>query len=186
MGDCNWNSALLASASALTFNCGRDNLKKVFHVSFPNVLCLLGLLLISTRTSSIMTERNSKQSIFCDFSHFTTIIWPCGCDNLKSLSCILFKFVMHVANKQFSDKFNNCWNNSKWPIYCDFAHFTSIIWPCVLDNLKNFTCIIFKFLMHVTNKQFSDKFNNGWKRFKMADILRFFAFHVNILTLWAR
>ena len=28
-------------------------------------------------------------------------------DNFKSFSCILFKFVMHVANNQFSDKFNN-------------------------------------------------------------------------------
>ena len=30
--------------------------------------------------------------------------------------------------------------------------------------------------MHATNKQFSDKFNNGLKKFKMADLLQFFAF----------
>ena len=40
--------------------------------------------------------------------------------------------------------------------------------------------------MYVTNNQFSDKFNNGLKKFKMADLLRFFAFYVNNLTLWAR
>ena len=40
--------------------------------------------------------------------------------------------------------------------------------------------------MHVTNKQFLDKFYNGWKKIKMADLLRFFAFYVNNLTLWAR
>ena len=27
--------------------------------------------------------------------------------------------------------------------------------------------------MHVTNDQFLDKFNNGWKNFKMADLLWF-------------
>ena len=40
------------------------------------------------------------------------------------------------------------------------------ILPCERDNLKSFSCIIFKFViyMHVTNNQFSDKFNNGWKK----------------------
>ena len=28
-------------------------------------------------------------------------------NNLKSFSCILFKFVVHVTKKQFSDKFDN-------------------------------------------------------------------------------
>ena len=28
--------------------------------------------------------------------------------------------------------------------------------------------------MHVTNKQLSDKLKNGWKKFKMADLVRFF------------
>ena len=40
---------------------------------------------------------------------FTSIIWPCGRDNLKSFSRILVKFVMHVTNKYFLDKFNNGW-----------------------------------------------------------------------------
>ena len=40
--------------------------------------------------------------------------------------------------------------------------------------------------MHDTNDQFLDKFNNGRKKFEMADLMRFFAFHVNNLTLWAR
>ena len=35
--------------------------------------------------------------------------------------------------------------------------------------------------MHVTNDQFSDKLNNGRKKIKMADLLRFFAFYVNNL-----
>ena len=36
---------------------------------------------------------------------------------------------------------------------------------------------------HVTNNQLPDKFDNGWKKFKMADLLRFLAFHINNLTL---
>ena len=186
MGYCNWSSAssALASASALTFTCGRDN--------------------------------------------------------LKSFCCFLPKFVLHVTNDHFSDKFNNGWKKiqngrliaifhllrqqfdlvgaitwkvfhvsfsnllcmllmtssrtslimaekkKKWPIYCDFSHFTSIIWPCGRDNLKSFSHILFKFVMHVTNDQFSDEFNNGRKKKKMADLLRFFTFYVNNLTLWAR
>ena len=53
---------------------------------------------------------------------------------------------------------------SKWLIYCDFSHFMSIILPCGRDNLKSFLCIIFKSVMHATNNQFSDKFNDGWKK----------------------
>ena len=128
----------------------------------------------SSRTSSIMAEKKKKWPIYCDFSHFTSIIWPCGRDNLKSFSHILFKFVMHVTNDQFSDKFNNG-RKKKWPIYCDFSHFTSIIWPCGRDNFKSFSRILFKFVMHVTNDQFSDKFYNGRGK-KMADLLRFFTF----------
>ena len=40
--------------------------------------------------------------------------------------------------------------------------------------------------MYVTNDQFSDKFNDDWKKIKMADLLRFFTFYVNNLTFWAR
>ena len=50
-----------------------------------------------------------------------SIVLPTGQDNLKKFPCILFKFVMHVTNKQFSAP-----------------------------------CILFKFVMHVTNKQFLD------------------------------
>ena len=135
---------------------------KVFHVSFSNLLFML--LMTSSRTSSIMAGKKKKLPIYWDFSHFTSIIWPCGRDNLKSFSHILFKFVMHVTNDQFSDKFNNGRKKKKWPIYCDFSHFTSIIWPCGRDNLKGFSHILFKFVMHVSNDQFSDKFNNGRKK----------------------
>ena len=38
--------------------------------------------------------------------------------------------------------------------------------------------------MHVTNKQFSDKLDNGGKEFKMADLLWCFAFYINNLTLF--
>ena len=54
-----------------------------------------------------MAEKNLEWLIYCDFlQKFTLIIWPCERDNLKSSSCILFKFVMHATNKQFSDNFN--------------------------------------------------------------------------------
>ena len=39
------------------------------------------------------------------------MIWPCGRDNSRNFSCILFKFVIHATNKQFSDKFDNAWKN---------------------------------------------------------------------------
>ena len=52
--------------------------------------------------------------------------------------------------------------------------------------MKRFSFILLKCVMHVTNKQFSDKFDNSWKKFKMADLLWFFAFYVNDLTLWAQ
>ena len=65
---------------------------------------------------------------------------------------------MHVTNDQFLSKFNNGWKKSKWLIYCHFLHFTSIIWPCWRDNMKCFSFIPLRFVMHVTNKKFSDKF----------------------------
>ena len=115
----------------------------------------------SSRTSSIIAEKkNWNTRFFCDYLHFTSIIWHCGCDNMKKNSCILPKFVMHVTSDQFSDKFNNGWKISLWLIYCDILHFKSIIWPCWHDNMKSFSFIAPKFVMHVTNKQFSDKFNN--------------------------
>ena len=80
---------------------------KVFHVSSSNLLYML--LISSSWTSSIMAEQNFKMADLLCFLHFTSIIWPCGHNNLKSFLCMLFKFVMHVANKQLSDKFNNYW-----------------------------------------------------------------------------
>ena len=83
---------------------------KVFHVSSSNFLCMI--LISSSRTSAIMAAKKSKWPIYCDFSHFTSTICLCGRDTLKSVSCILFKFVMHDTNKQFSDKFNCCSKSS--------------------------------------------------------------------------
>ena len=47
------------------------------------------------------------------------------------------------------------------------------------NNLKSFSCILPKFVMHVTNGQFSDKFINSLKKFKMAVLLRLFAFYAD-------
>ena len=154
MGYSNWRSA----SSALTFIYGHDNLK--------SLSCILPkfVMHVTKDQFSDMAEKNSKWPISCDFSHFTSIIWPCGHDNLERFSCILFKFVMLVNNKQFSDRFDNGRKKSKWPIYCYFLLFTSIIWTCGRDNLTSFPCILLKFVMHVTNDQFPDKFNNGWKK----------------------
>ena len=46
-------------------------------------------------------------------------------------------------------------------------------------TLKSFSCIIFKSVMHVTNNQFSDKFNDGWKKNQNGLFI-----YVNNLTLW--
>ena len=133
---------------------------KVFHVYFPNVLCML--LMTSSRTSSIMAEKKIKMADYCVFSHFTSIILPCGRDNLKNLLCMLLVISSRTSSIMAEKK--------KWPIYCDF---TSIIWLCWRDSMKSFLCIIPKFVMHVTTDQFSDKFNNGWKKIKMAEFLPF-------------
>ena len=37
----------------------------------------------------------------------SALTFTIGRDNLKSFSCILSKFVLHVTNDQFSGKFNN-------------------------------------------------------------------------------
>ena len=103
---------------------------------------------------------------YCNWSSASALTFACGHDNLISSPCIHPKFVMHVTNDQFSDKFDNGWKKLKWPIYCDFSHFTSIIWPSGRDNMTRFLCILPKFATHVANHQFSDKFNNGWKKSK--------------------
>ena len=71
---------------------------------------------------------------------------------------------MHVTNDQFSENFNNDWKKSNMADLLRIFAFYWIIWPCGRDNLKSFSCILFKFVMHITNKQFSDKFNNGCKK----------------------
>ena len=75
----------------------------MFHV-FP---CILPKFVMHVANDQFLDNFN-KGSIYCDFSHFTSIIEPCERDNLKSFSCILPKFVMHVTSSdQFSDKFDN-------------------------------------------------------------------------------
>ena len=36
-----------------------------------------------------------------------------------------------------------------------------VTFTCGRDNLKSFSCILPKFVIHATNDQFSDKLNNG-------------------------
>ena len=43
---------------------------------------------------------------------------------------------------------------SEYLIYCDLSHFTMLILHCVENNLQNFSCILRKSVMHVTNNQF--------------------------------
>ena len=43
-----------------------------------------------------------------------------------------------------------------------------------LLKLKSFPCILPKFVMHVTNDQFSDKLNNGWIFFKNCWLFEIF------------
>ena len=88
--------------------------------------------------------------------------------------CILPKIVMNVTMASSRTSSIMAEKNSKWLIYCDFSHFTSIICPCGRNNMKSFSFTLFQFVMHVTDKPFSDNFNNGRKKFKMADLLLFF------------
>ena len=45
---------------------------------------------------------------------------------------------------------------------------------CGRDNLKSFSCILPKFVMHVTNDQFSDKLNNGRKKIQNGRLIVLF------------
>ena len=49
-----------------------------------------------------------------------------------------------------------------------------MIWPSGRDNLKKLSCILFKFVMHVTNDQFSAQFNNGWKKIQNGGFIAIF------------
>ena len=77
--------------------------------------------------------------------------------------------------------------------YCSRSSVVKVLtFTCGRDNLKSYSVILPKFVMHVTNDQFSVKFNNGWKKnqnekkIEITDLMWFFAFYVNNLTLWAR
>ena len=66
---------------------------------------------------------------------------------------------MHVTNSHFLDELKNAKNLLKIDDYCDFSPFTKLISPCRRDKNESFPFILLKFVMHVANKQFSDKFN---------------------------
>ena len=120
-----------------------------------------------------------KKNNLLRFFAFYSIIWPCGRDNLRSFSCILPRYVMHVTNDQLSDKFNNGWkeNDVSFAFYVNNFTLYLITWKKIHVSFRNLLC---------TLHQLSDKFNNGWKKIKMAVLLRFFAFFINNLTLLAR
>ena len=42
------------------------------------------------------------------------------------------------------------------------------------DNLKSFSCFLPKFVLHVTNDHFSDKFNNGRKKIQNGRLIAIF------------
>ena len=54
------------------------------------------------------------------------------------------------------------------------------------DNLKSFPRILFKLLCMLLISSSWTSSIMAEKKFKMADLLRFFAFYVNNLSLWAR
>ena len=115
------------------------------------------LLVTSSRTSSIMAVGycrvwscfiyfDSKCTkywlIYCDFSHFTSLILPCGRNNVKSVLCKIFCIrsnlfcMLLITSSRTSSVMAE--KKSKWPIYCDLSQFTSIILPCGRDYVKSF------------------------------------------------
>ena len=46
-----------------------------------------------------------------------------------------------------------------------------LTFACGHDNLKRFSCILLKFVMYGIDDHFSDKFNNGWKKNEIGDLL---------------
>ena len=80
---------------------------------------------------------------------------------------------MHYTNDQFSDQFNNGLKKIKITDLLRFFGFyvnNLTLWARELEQFFMYACQI---VVHVTNDQFSDKFNNGSKKFKMTDLLRF-------------
>ena len=51
---------------------------KIISSAYPNAP-----MMTSSQTSTITAEKNSKWPISSDFSHFTSIIWPIGRNNLN-------------------------------------------------------------------------------------------------------
>ena len=82
-------------------------------------------------------------------------------DNIN-FPCFIFKFVMHVANNQFSDKFNNCCKKLKWSVFRYFFYFTFFILPCGRDHFKSVPCNLLKFVLHVA--QTSSRTSLIWLR----------------------
>ena len=62
---------------------------------------------------------------------------------------------MHVTNDQFSHKFKNGWKKLwKWQ-NCDFAHFTSIIWPNLNFKFNNGGRLLSSVLLLLLSLSFS-------------------------------
>ena len=59
-------------------------------------------------------------------------------------------------------------------IYYDFSHFTLIILLSGPDNFQQFSMYPAQICnMHAIHNKISKKFNNGWKQFKVVDLLWF-------------
>ena len=53
----------------------------------------------TSRTSSMMDEKNSKWPIYCYFSHFKSIIWPCGWKNESGFRLPLCTYRLNWARR---------------------------------------------------------------------------------------
>ena len=105
---------------------------KGLYVASSNLLCML--LISSSWTSSIMAEKKSTWPIYCNFSHFTSIIWHCGRDNLKSFFYVLSSNLLCMLLIT-SSRTSSIMAGKKFKMAdCHFSHFTSIIWPCGRNN----------------------------------------------------
>ena len=163
MGYYNWSSA-----SALAFTCGHDNLK-----SFS---CILSKFVMRVTNDQFNNGEKKINGPFFAIFRILRQYWPCPSYraqvfyvSLPNLWCML-QMTSSQTSLIMAEFFFKC------PFYCDFLHFSSIFWPCGHDNMKSFSFILFKFVLHVINKQFSAKFDKFIKKIKMADFLRFFAF----------
>ena len=94
---------------------------------------------------------------------------------------------MHVTNDQFSDKFNNGRKKKKNGRFIAIFH--------ILRQLFDLVGAISLKVFHISSSNWLCMLliSSAWtssimaeKKKKMADLLRFFSFYVNNLTLWAR